>query len=80
MYFILFSLPRSFFDFNYHLFKFAKWNRLAAHHSRIEVTQVLGYGEAVMTETTSPGDTKATTEETSGIIGPDTPANAEQVA
>ena len=33
-----------------------------------------------MTETTSPGDTKATTEETSGIFGPDTPANAEQVA
>ena len=56
MYFILFSLPRSFFDFNYHLFKFAKWNRLAAHHSRIEVTQVVGYGEAVMTETTSSGD------------------------
>jgi hypothetical protein len=38
-----------------------------------------------MTETTSPGDqavydTTTTTEETSGKIGPDTPANAEQVA
>ena len=33
-----------------------KWNRLTAHHSRIELTQVLRYGEAVMTETMSPGD------------------------
>ena len=56
MYFISFSLTQSLFDYNYHLFKCAKWNRLAALHIRIEVTQVLGYGEAVMTETTSPGD------------------------